>query len=335
MKEKVNRYRLKSYKDIELEEVNWLWFPYFPLGKISMIVGDPGSGKTTISIFLASIISNGGKFPLSDTNIEQGIVIIQNGEDGAGDTIKKRLISFHANEENVYMIDTKQEYENVRGINLNDTSELEELLKEKQPKLVVFDPIQSFIGNIDMNSANKVRAVLKPIGKLAEKYNCSIIFIAHRNKGMTGVADLYRVLGSIDFVGYARSVITIAKGKDEMLFIHTKSNLAERGKALAFKLENNNIEWLGERDYNEEQQTINETKRPRDIAKDFILAYLTEHKKSEFKNMTINAEKLGISEKTLDRAKDDLRDDNIIAKKKENNIWYWYLVDSNSPNPHI
>ena len=120
-----------------------------------------------------------------------------------------------------------------------------------------------------------------------------------------------------------------------MLFIHTKSNLAERGKTLAFKMVDDKIEWLGERDYEEEQQTIIETKKPRDIAKDFILEYLTQHKNSEYKDIVASAELLGISETTLERAKDDLKRDKIIDKKKENNIWYWYLVDSTSSKPHI
>lgn len=186
-----------------------------------------------------------------------------------------------------------------------------------------------------MNSATKTRMLLKPIGKLAEKHNCAIVFVIHRNKGLTGGNQIYRLLGSIDFGGIARSIVTIAKGKDEMLFIHTKSNLAERGKTLAFKMVDDKIEWLGERDYEEEQQTIIETKKPRDIAKDFILEYLTQHKNSEYKDIVASAELLGISETTLERAKDDLKRDKIIDKKKENNIWYWYLVDSTSSKPHI
>ncbi len=335
MKEKTNRFQLTNFNDIEVKEVEWLWKPYFPMGKISFIAGDPGSGKSFQTILLASIVSNGDKLPLSEVNAPKGVVIIQNGEDGAGDTIKKRLISFHANYDNIYMIDLKKEHEESRDIMLSDVSELDQLFEEIKPKLVIFDPITAFLGDVDMNSATKTRLLLKPIGKLAEKHNCAIVFVIHRNKGLTGSNQIYRLLGSIDFGGIARSIVTIAKGNDEMLFIHTKSNLAERGKTLAFRLIDDKIEWLGERDYEEEQPIISETKRPRDIAKDFILEYLAEHKKSEFKNMVANAEKIGISSKTLDRAKDDLRDDNIIAKKKENNIWYWYLVDSNSPKPHI
>lgn len=335
MKENNNRFQLTNFNDIEVKNVEWLWKPYFPMGKISFIAGDPGSGKSFQTILLASIVSKGDKLPLSDINAPMGVVIIQNGEDGAGDTIKKRLNSFHANNNNIYMIDLKKEHEESRDIMLTDVSELDELFEEIKPKLVVFDPITAFLGDVDMNSATKTRLLLKPIGKLAEKHNCAIVFVIHRNKGLTGGNQIYRLLGSIDFGGIARSIVTIAKGKDEMLFIHTKSNLAERGKTLAFKLIDDKIEWLGERDYEEEQPIISETKRPRDIAKDFILEYLTQHKISEYKNIVASAEILGISETTLDRARDDLKNDKIIAKKKDNNVWYWYLIDSKSPTPHI
>ena len=316
MKDKTNRFQLTNFNDIEVKNVEWLWEPYFPLGKISFIAGDPGSGKSFQTLLLASMVSKGDKLPLSETNAPRGVSIIQNGEDGAGDTIKKRLISFCANFENIYMIDLKKEHEQSNDIMLSDVSELDELFEEIKPKLVIFDPITAFLGDVDMNSATKTRLLLKPIGKLAEKYNCAIIFVIHRNKGLVGGNQIYRLLGSIDFGGIARSIVTIAKGKDEMLFIHTKSNLAKRGKTLAFKLIDDKIEWLGERDYAEEQPTINETKQPRDIAKDFILDYLKKHKISEYKNIVANSETLGISESTLERARDDLKNENIISKKK-------------------
>lgn len=335
MNNAVNRFQLTSFSEIEEKTVDWLWRPYFPMGKISFIAGDPGSGKSFLTVLLASIVSKGDKLPFSDLNAPQGVVIIQNGEDGSGDTIKKRLNAFQANSDNIYMIDLKKEHEDSLDIRLSDIRELDELFNDIKPKLVIFDPITAFLGDIDMNNAVKTRLLLKPIGRLAEKHNCAVIFVIHRNKSLTGGNQIYRLLGSIDFVGIARSIVTIAKGKDEMLFIHSKSNLAERGKTLAFNLVNNQIEWLGERDYEEEQPIMNEIKYPRNIAKEFILEYLTEHKESEYKSMLLKADTLGISESTLERARDDLKNSGVIDKKKENNIWLWHLVGSKSSNPHI
>lgn len=326
-KEKINRYTLKSFNDVELENVEWIWFPYFPKSKISFIAGDPGCGKSYQAILLASMISNGEKLPFSNENAPQGLVIIQNAEDGAGDTIKKRLINLNANEKNVYLIDLKEEFRDTRNILLSDVEELDALMEEYQPILMIFDPIQAFLGDIDMNSANKVRNLLAPIGHLAEKHNCAIIFVVHRNKGVTSTNQIYRMLGSIDFAGIARSIITIAKNDNETLFINSKNNLAERGKTLAFRLTNNKIEWLGEREYQEETQTVNETIYPIDNAKDFLLEYLENNKEAEFNDILSNAIKQGISKKTLTRARNKLKEDEMIDKKKVGQKTFWYLIE--------
>lgn len=334
---KDNRFKLTSFKDIKLESVEWLWYPYIPLGKITFLSGDPGVGKSFITTFLTSVVSKGECFPFSDTNIEEGNIIIQNGEDGAGDTIKKRLFAFQTNFDNVYMIDLKEEKENSRDLLLTDIKELDDLFSEIHPKLVIFDPITVFLGDIDMNSATKVRRVLRPISKLAEKHNCSILFVIHRNKGISGVNQIYRMLGSIDLGGIARSIISVSKGKNENLFIHSKSNLAERGKTLAFRLIDEKIEWLGERDYKEEDEVIenqSSSPTPREVARKFIIECL-EDKELIYNDMVRMAIKNEISEKTLERARDELRSEGIIDKRYNAKKVYWYLKKDISSNPHV
>lgn len=325
---KENRFTLKSFKDIEQKDVEWLWYPYFALGKLSFIAGDPGIGKSFITTFLASVVSNGYCFPYSNINVSQGNVIIQNGEDGVSDTIKKRLISFRANEDNIYMIDLKEEdEENGDYLTLNDVKVLDELFSEIHPKLVIFDPITVFLGDVNMNDAPKVRRLLAPIGKLAERHNCAIIFVIHLNKGLPGGNPLYRMLGSIDFAGIARSVVSLVKGKKEVLFANVKNNLDDRGKTLAFNIKNGIIEWLGERDYEEELEDVETTISQREIAKDFILDYLGEYQKAEYRDLLLGAGKLGISKKTLERARDELKKEELIDKKNINNKTYWYLKE--------
>lgn len=325
---KENRFTLKSFKDIEQKDVEWLWYPYFALGKLSFIAGDPGIGKSFITTFLASVVSNGYCFPYSNINVSQGNVIIQNGEDGVSDTIKKRLISFRANEDNIYMIDLKEEdEENGDYLTLNDVKVLDELFSEIHPKLVIFDPITVFLGDVNMNDAPKVRRLLAPIGKLAERHNCAIIFVIHLNKGLPGGNPLYRMLGSIDFAGIARSVVSLVKGKKEVLFANVKNNLDDRGKTLAFNIKDGIIEWLGERDYEEELEDVETTISQREIAKDFILDYLGEYQKAEHRDLLLGAGKLGISKKTLERARDDLKKEELIDKKNINNKTYWYLKE--------
>jgi len=325
---KENRFTLKKFKDIELKDVEWLWFPYFALGKLSFLAGDPGIGKSFITTFLASIVSNGECFPFSSINVSQGNVIIQNGEDGKADTIKKRLFSFHANEDYTYIIDVKEQYEEKGDyLKLSDVEELDELFSEAHPKLVIFDPITAFLGDVNMNDASKVRGLLTPIRKLAEKHNCAIIFVIHLNKGLPGSNPLYRMLGSIDFAGIARSVISLVKGKNELLFTQVKNSLEENGKTLAFQIKGNTINWLGERDYVEELEDVETTISQREIARNYILNYLGEYQKAEYKDLLLGAGKLGISKKTLERARDDLKKEDLIDKKNINNKTYWYLKE--------
>lgn len=322
-----NRFKLTNFNEIEVEDVEFLWNPYIPLGKITFLAGDPGVGKSFITTFLASVVSKGEKFPFSDTNTLNGVVIIQNGEDGAGDTIKKRLQSFNANFDNIYMIDLKEGQENSQDLLLTDIEELDRMFEEIHPKLVIFDPITVFLGDTDMNSATKVRTILRPISNLAEKHNCAIVFVIHRNKGITGGNQLYRLLGSIDLVGIARSVISVGKGNNEVLFIHTKSNLAERGKTLAFRIVDGIIEWLGERDYSEEiEVSDSQNESLRQIAKNFILEYLKENGDSKYLDMVSIAQTENIAEKTLQRAREDLKEDDIIDKKYQGRDVYWFLV---------
>lgn len=328
-KNNVNKFKLVNFKNIEQKDIKWLWHPYFALGKLSFIAGDPGIGKSFITTFLASVVSNGDCFPYSNINVSQGNVIIQNGEDGVSDTIKKRLISFRANEDNIYMIDLKEEEDEENGdyLTLSDVKALDELFSEIHPTLVIFDPITVFLGDVNMNDAPKVRRLLKPIGKLAEKHNCAVIMVIHLNKGLPGGNPLYRMLGSIDFAGIARSVISLVKGKNEVLFAQVKNNLAEKGKTLAFEIKDGKINWLGERDYTEELEDIDTTTSQREIARCFILDYLGEYQKAEYRDLLLGAEKQDISKKTLERARDELKQENMIDKKYMDKKTYWYLKE--------
>lgn len=324
------KFKLVSFKDIKDEEVSFLYYPYIPAGKITFISGDPGIGKSFTTVELASMVSKGGFFPFCEEEITPGKVIIQNGEDGAGDTIKKRLTDLGANFDNIYMIDLKAEYENSNDLLLTDVKDLDILFSEIKPKLVIFDPITVFLGDIDMNSATKVRKVLRPISKLAAKYDCAIVFVIHRNKGLPGTNQIYRLLGSIDLGGIARSIITVAQGNNEKLFIHTKSNLAPKGNTLAFDIVDGKIEWLGVRADSQEVDNEPTNISPREKARNFIIEFLTENGMTKYSDLVISAKTLGIMEKTLNRARDDLKEENVIDKKYIGKDVFWYLLEVSS-----
>ncbi|MDD2494932.1 MAG: AAA family ATPase [Tissierellia bacterium] len=331
------RFKLTSFKDIEEQETYWLWRPYLPLGKLSFIAGDPGVGKSFLTTFLASVISNGEKFPFSNDNVPQGNVIIQNGEDGAGDTIKKRLVLCNANYDNIYTIELTKEHELDNNILLDDIEEIEQLLKTIKPSLMIFDPITSFLGSdTNMNAATDTRRALKPISKLAEKYNCAIVFVIHRNKSDKGGNQLYKLLGSIDLAGIARSIISVGlnvNNKEEVLFIHTKHNLSEKGMTLAFTIsKEEGIIWLGTREYMEDDETLNNEieAKPilRDVAKRFIVEYLGKNGNSKFEDIVSSAKVQSLTEKILIRARNELKGEDIIDKDYvDGNTVYWYLKE--------
>ena len=233
------------YEDIEQTSVEWLWFPYLPFGKLTIIQGNPGEGKTYFAMMLTAACTNRKTFPNME-EIEPFNVIYQTAEDGMGDTIKPRLVEAGADLSRVMVIDDTEE-----ALTLSD-DRIEKAIRQNQVRLLIIDPVQAFIGaDVDKNRANEVRPVFRKLGMIAEKTGCAIVLIGHLNKS-SGTQSTYRGLGSIDFQAAARSVLIVGRIKDEpevRVVCHTKSSLAPEGKAIAFRLDKNNgFEWIGEYD---------------------------------------------------------------------------------------
>ena len=307
--------KLISFSNIKSTMLEYLWYPYIPLGKITILQGDPGGGKSFLSILIASIISLGGKFPYSDEKVDVGNVILQNGEDGIDDTIKARLEKVNANCDKIFIID-----ESNILISFACMSKFEEACEEIKPKLIIIDPLQRYIGDLDMSSAIKVRRALTPVIKLAQKYKCAVLIISHMNKG-DGKA-LYKTLGSIDIVGTARSVLTIGvnpSNEKERILSHTKSSCSEKGESIAFKITNNGIEWLGKRGHLTSDDIISlEIDKPRNDAYIFLKELLKDGG-VDSNIVREEANKRGIAEPTLNRAKKDLKIKSVSTNGKQRN----------------
>ena len=171
---------LICFSDIPSEQVEWLWYPYIAKGKITIIAGDPGSGKTYITTAFASIVSNGIKFP-GETAIERtaASVIFQNGEDGAGDTIKPRLEKAGANITNIYCFD-----ETKKAFYLQDISRLQTQMERINPALIVIDPVQAYLGaKLDMHRANEVRPILAALARVGSDSQCAIVVVMQFKQG--------------------------------------------------------------------------------------------------------------------------------------------------------
>jgi len=192
------------FTDIKSKRIEWLWYPYIPYGKITILQGDPGEGKTSFVLDLISRMSKEETLPLSSRKIF-GKAIYQNSEDDISDTIKPRLLRYKANCRNICFIDTRD-----MPISVDDAS-LEEAITSVGAKLLVLDPLQSFFGsNCDMNRAYKVRPKMTKLKELAAKTGCAIILVGHLNKNTKGKSN-YRGLGSIDISAAARSILHIGR----------------------------------------------------------------------------------------------------------------------------
>ncbi len=320
---------LICFGDVMYKEAKWLWYPYLPLGRLVLIVGDPGTGKSYLTADWASRVSRGEPFPFYDEEkgidiIQPSKVIFQNGEDGIEDTIKERLTLSGANQENVFIIN---EIDNPI-FNLNDLERFEKALKEQNPRLVIIDPLQRYLGSISMNSANEVRQLLAPVGNLAIKYNCTIILVMHKNKSSND--DIYRALGSIDFVGIARSMLTIQVDEyGNKYIVHTKSSLGKKGNTILYDILDDGVVYL---DQIENYNSTPDTLKPREEAKDFILEILKQNNGSiSAVEITRLAKEINISTSTLNRAKKELK----IKSNQIQGKWYWELELNNEDSQSL
>lgn len=231
-------------EDVQTWEVNWLWYPYIPYGKITVIEGDPGEGKTTLALTLVALLSRGQPLPCDeDIPYEPISIIYQTAEDGIDDTIKPRLEKANADCSKIRVID-----ETEKELSMTD-ERLEQAIAETNAKLVILDPIQAYIGsNVDMHRANEIRPVLKRLGIIAEKYGCAIVLIGHMNKA-SGSKSTYRGLGSIDIQATARSVLLVARIPDKpniRIMAQDKPSLVAAGDSIGFEIsEDRGFECIG------------------------------------------------------------------------------------------
>ena len=226
MQEKEALVPMLCYKDIEQTSVEWLWFPYIPFGKLTIIQGNPGEGKTYFAMMLTAACTNRKLFPNME-DIEPFNVIYQTAEDGMGDTIKPRLVEAGADLSRVMVIDDSEEV-----LTLSD-DRIEKAVRQNHVRFVIIDPVQAFIGaDVDMNRANEVRPVFRKLGMIAEKTSCAIVLIGHLNKS-SGTQSTYRGLGSIDIMAAVRSLIFIGKVRKDpttRVLIHEKVLLHRQGR---------------------------------------------------------------------------------------------------------
>ena len=317
MEEQKTKLKLINMSDVQSQEIEWLWFPFIPYGKLTIIQGDPGDGKTTLVLNIAAKLSKGERLDENMNITEPVNVIYQTAEDGLADTVKPRLEAAGADCSRVLVID-----ESEQGLSMSDLR-IEEAIKQTGAKLVILDPIQAYLGSgVDMHRANEIRPVMKHLGDIAEKYNCAIILIGHMNKA-SGSKSTYRGLGSIDFQATARSVLIVGRVKDDptcRVIAHDKSSLAPEGQSIAFRLDKDNgFMWEGPIELSVEELLSGEPKITKlKAAIDFLTDFLSDGPKPSTE-ICEAAEADGIKKRTLFTAKEKLE----ISATKVGDKWYW------------
>ena len=312
--------KIINMSDVESKEISWLWYPFIPYGKLTIIQGDPGEGKTTLVLNIAAVLSKGQGLD-ENMNPKQPLhIIYQTAEDGLADTVKPRLEKAQADCNNIFVID-----ETDVSLSMLDERIEQAILKEKA-KLMILDPIQAYLGaKMDMNRANEARDMTKHLGQVAERTGCAIVLIGHMNKNAGGKVA-YRGMGSIDFFAVARSVLLVGRVKGQenrRAMIQIKNNLAERGHAKSFVLTDGVFTWKGDYDITEDELAGGFAPKTskQEEAKDLLVSLSCTTKEAAVSQIQEKARDRGISWRTMEMVKKELQ----IKSKKVNNAWYWIL----------
>ena len=313
--------RLIPMSDIQTEQVKWLWYPYIPLGKITIVQGDPGEGKTTFVLAVIAALTTGEALPECEKVQEPMNIIYQTAEDGLSDTIKPRLEAAGADCSRVLVIDESED-----DLTLVD-ERLEQAVRETGARLIVLDPIQAYLGeNVDMHRANEVRPVMKRVAAMAERTGCAVILIGHMNKAQ-GLKSGYRGLGSIDFRAAARSILVVGRLKDTptvRIVAQDKNSLAPEGSSIAFELDPDcGFQWKGYSDVTVDDvlNGTGQSKTKTMVMENELRTMLTDWVSAE--DVLRRAKSMGISERTLKIAKKNLG----VIPKKIGDRWFCKLPD--------
>lgn len=315
---------LQLFSAITAKNVDWLWYPYIPFGKITIVQGDPGDGKTTFILNIAALLSKGLPMPETDRMVPCSNVIYQSAEDSVADTLKPRLVSANADCSKIAFID-----ESECGLTLAD-DRVENAIDELNAKLLILDPLQAYLGEgNEMNRVDGIRPTMRRLGMIAERTGCAIVIVGHMNKG-SGTKGIYRGLGSIDISAAARSILLVGRIKNTpaiRAMVQIKNSLAAEGLPIAFEIHDKAaLRWIGTYDITPDELLGSDDQSNAGDKQPIAITRLNEL----LLNQTVPCTKVyeilqkeGISKRTVDRAKKALG----VKSAKRSDGWYWTLCE--------
>ena len=234
--------KIRRMSEIKPKRAEYLLYPYLPRGKLTIMGGVSGSTKTWLILNWAAIISQGAKFITDDEFTpprKPAVVIYQTKENDYETDIRPRFDKLGANLDNILVIDDHDEDGSGFPLTLSD-GRIEDVTEEYHPDLIIFDPIQSYIGSdVDFHRANEIRPILDKLIDIASRYNCAVVLISRMSKQTTASA-LDRLLGTSDFRNAARSILIVGSdpfNKDSRVMAHAKNSLGVTGKSIRYHID--------------------------------------------------------------------------------------------------
>jgi len=335
--------RVRPVSALTARSVTWLWSGRLALGKLAILDGDPGMGKSLLALDLCARLSKGLPFPDGTPSPGPANALVLNGEDGEEDTIRPRLLNLGADLERVFVLD-REEDETCPLCLPNQLALLDFAVREATARLLVIDPIMAFLDRtvLSMNDQS-VRRMLYPLSRLAARHQCAVLLLRHLNKQRGGLS-LYRGTGSIAFLGACRSGYLAARDPADpktCVLAQLKNNLAPPQPSLAYQMLPQAVgppllSWLGENPANADQ--LLGSRAPvvlplaRDWAKDFLLAFLEDGPRT-VREVWEAAQEQGLSKRTLERAKADLEIRSGRLGNGGQHVTYWLLRNQEMPGP--
>ena len=320
---------VRKMSEIEIKKTEFLYKPMFPL-KPTLIGGHPGSCKTYVACGLAAAVSTGkALFNMKPENTDPQKVIYFSSEDGYEDTIAPRLKQCGANMEYISCVD----FDDQSDFDFAD-SRLEDLIKAEHPALIIFDTLQNFVGNVNMNAANETTRKMRPLVRLADAYNVCIVCICHFNKNEQGSA-ITRAIGSMDITGKVRSYLTIGSVPDQdnvKYLSHEKSNVGPLGDTILFSVDKFGINFKGTSKMRADDYALQKhTQKGRpandlEELKDYIVRNMP-HGKRQADEMKRLLSMNGFSDASVRRAKTELGINSKREGSFKDSTWFWVLPD--------
>ena len=309
--------------DVEPKEVRWLWYPYIPFGKVTLIQGDSGDGKSTFALNLAALLTRGDTLPFTGVSHEPMRVIYLNAEDDADDTVVPRFMKANGERSRLFFISEEKQ-----RLNFSD-DRIREAIVSTGARVCILDPLASYLGaDVSMNLANEVRPRFESLIEVARETGCAIIIIAHMNKA-EGLNAKYRANGSVDIVAAVRSALVIGRSgdnPDDRVMAQSKNNLAPLGSSILFSVSDGVVEFIDTIDVTADQLVgaygagkAKETKQA--VASRELLAMLDKGPVPQ-KEVMARMSELGISQRTCELAKGTLP----IESVREGGCFVWRLA---------